>query len=761
MSQEERVSQNTKLSVTGYVGEWSVAPGDKISLHVSCTEPEYEVAVEKLRHGDLNPAGPGFRSEPVPTAIDGVRPGRIQRLCVGSCVVGPADLPLPSPRLTLGLWVWPTAPASGAEQVLAGWRNGSADDGFAMVLADDGEVCVRYGPGSEASRLFQSTMRLRRRSWFYIAATLDGESLTLHVRPRDEVPGDPARGSIDGHIGRTATDARFVVGACPGDGCFESHFNGKVERPTVWSEALTASDIETVMEGNPRESEILSWDFSRDQGGTQAVDVSPNGRHGTIRNAPMRAVTGWRWDGSSLRFSDAPEHYGALWLHDDDLDDAGWEADLELQIPDDWQSGIYAFQLVTESEEPNDDYVPFIVRPNQPRPEAVALLVPTLTYLAYANEHIWSRPQRLARLGVTLDEFLHRATDYEKAVFSYILYNRQHSIYDDHSDGSGVAYSSRRRPVVNFRPRYNKPALGFKHPHGLSCDLYIVDWLTELGYDFVCITDEDLHREGAAILDGYRAVMTGSHPEYWTSHMLDSLNAWLDDGGRLMYLGGNGFYWATSINPDRPWLLEQRRGENGSRPWTSEPGELFHSTTGEAGGLWRSLGRPPQARLGVGFTAQCGDDRAQPYRRSNQSYDSRVDFIFEGVDDGLIGDFGLHMGGAAGWELDRADTDLGTPPHALVLASSFGHSDGYHHAIEEEPSTGLPTGGKSNPLVRADLTYFEGPKGGAVFSTGSISWTGSLSHNGYSNSVSRITSNVLTRFLDPEPIPEPPREAFS
>jgi len=119
------------------------------------------------------------------------------------------------------------------------------------------------------------------------------------------------------------------------------------------------------------------------------------------------------------------------------------------------------------------------------------------------------------------------------------------------------------------------------------------------------------------------------------------------------------------------------------------------------------------------------------------------------------------MGGAAGWELDRADTDLGTPPHALVLASSFGHSDGYHHAIEEEPSTGLPTGGKSNPLVRADLTYFEGPKGGAVFSTGSISWTGSLSHNGYSNSVSRITSNVLTRFLDPEPIPEPPREAFS
>ena len=58
-------------------------------------------------------------------------------------------------------------------------------------------------------------------------------------------------------------------------------------------------------------------------------------------------------------------------------------------------------------------------------------------------------------------------------------------------------------------------------------------------------------------------------------------------------------------------------------------------------------------------------------------------FIFEGVDDEIIGDFGLIGGGAAGLELDRADRSLGTPPNALVLASSEAHSPVYMVVLEE------------------------------------------------------------------------------
>ena len=49
------------------------------------------------------------------------------------------------------------------------------------------------------------------------------------------------------------------------------------------------------------------------------------------------------------------------------------------------------------------------------------------------------------------------------------------------------------------------------------------------------------------------------------------------------------------------------------------------------------------------------------------------------------------------------------------------------------------------------MAFFEGPEGGAVFSISSIAWCGSLSHDGYANNVSRITENVLRRFLDPAP----------
>ena len=57
--------------------------------------------------------------------------------------------------------------------------------------------------------------------------------------------------------------------------------------------------------------------------------------------------------------------------------------------------------------------------------------------------------------------------------------------------------------------------------------------------------------------------------------------------------------------------------------------------------------------------------------------------------------------------------------------------------------------------MHADLAFLEYPNGGAVFSTGSIAWSGSLSYNNYTNNVSRITENVLRRFSADAPIPPP------
>ena len=140
--------------------------------------------------------------------------------------------------------------------------------------------------------------------------------------------------------------------------------------------------------------------------------------------------------------------------------------------------------------------------------------------------------------------------------------------------------------------------------------------------------------------------------------------------------------------------------------------------------------------------------------RGPDSFDPRAAFIFEGVGaEEPIGEFGLMTGGAAGIEIDRAEPALGTPPHALVVASSAGlHSDMFRAVIEELMSNDVASSGAHCETVRADMVFFETAAGGGVFSTGSIAWCGALSHNGYDNNVSRVTDNVLRRFAADAPL---------
>ena len=269
-----------------------------------------------------------------------------------------------------------------------------------------------------------------------------------------------------------------------------------------------------------------------------------------------------------------------------------------------------------------------------------------------------------------------------------------------------------------------------------------------MGYDYDVATDEDLHNEGAPLLSKYEVVVTGAHPEYYSGNMLDGLEGYLQNGGRLMYLGGNGFYWITSFDPERPHIIEMRRRQ-GTRMSEAAPGEYHHSTTGEPGGLWRYRGRPPQRLVGIGFTAQ-GVDDGSPYRRQPGSFHPDAEFIFEGVGaDEIIGNFESPVlkYGAAGLELDRYDPELGSPSNAIVLASSYGHSDYYQRVVEEVGINAGNFGGTVHSEVRSDLVYFETPNNGAVFSVGSIAWCASLSYNNFENNVSRITGNVLNRFL--------------
>ena len=230
--------------------------------------------------------------------------------------------------------------------------------------------------------------------------------------------------------------------------------------------------------------------------------------------------------------------------------------------------------------------------------------------------------------------------------------------------------------------------------------------------------------------------------------MLRGLESYLGAGGRLMYLGGNGLCWVTSVHPECPHVFEVRKGVFFVPIGNGVAGESCHSTTGERGGAWRDRGRAPQRLVGVGTTAM-GWGPAPGYTRLPDSFDPRAAFIFQGIaPDETIGDFGLVLGGAAGDEIDRFDLSLGSPPHALLLASSTGRHTNHYQLLPWDTQTFLlGHGGAEDSRVRADMTYFETARGGAVFSVGSINWIGSLTFNEAVNNVSKVTENVLRRFI--------------
>lgn len=725
------------LRLVGYTDRLSVQPGERVRFMVSSELPQYRVDMVRLIHGDANPQGPGFKEEVLNSPVNSMYPGVKRELKLGS-YVKVANHPLLQrlDSFALQAWIFPTTPTKGLQGILTKWSAGD-DCGYGLFLEQDGSLGLRIG-----GETFETERPMGASKWYFVAATYDGASgeVTLYQEPIVAWPLDDSGIVVTRKSRRRAVGLNelplLVAAQCLSNDskCNDTdrHFNGKIDGPKVFNRALGANEIKALQEGSDLrdfgDSLVAAWDFSRDISSKQVADTSPNTLHGNIFNMPARGMTGHDWRNIETSFTKAPDEYGAIHFHDDDLEDAGWEAAFEFQVPADLRSAIYAARLRAGDAE---TYIPFFVRPRKGTTTArIAFLAPTFTYLAYAN--------------------------YRSGVSSLL------SVYDHHSDDSGVCYASFLRPLLDLNPKYCSQFTtdAQPYPRHFCADLYLVDWMEAKGYQYDVITDEDLHREGAALLTPYKVVITGSHPEYYSTEMLDGMRDYLRGGGRLMYLGGNGFYWVTAVRTEQPRLMEVRKWA-GTESWEAEAGEYHLSLTGEFGGIWRRRGRNPQQLVGIGFTAMGWSNQlcvpGQAYVRQPDSFNPRAAFIFEGIGPmEVIGDFaslGLRRG-AAGDEIDRFEHALGTPSHALLLASAtFSEArfnDTFIHVREDLYAS--PPSSTAHQKVSSDLVFFEYPRGGGVFSVGSIAWFGSLSYNGYDNNVSNITENVLRRFASDEPI---------
>jgi N,N-dimethylformamidase len=743
-----------RVEVIAYTDRFSARPGERIDFLVSTERPSYEVAI--VRHDRFFDVPDPARDTVIASPVDGTHPGRFQAIPIGSYTrVEDAPALRFTAGFTLQTWIYPTLPARGREQGIVAKWDGAGSRGFGIGLDADGTLIGWVGNGAPRSVVVLAAPLIPSR-WYAVALRFDTERGELRLDRtmlrRSWLPEEHEFATVAVDPGALSTaDDPLLIGASelapmrdgkPGP---VDLYNGKVDRVRLWDRALTDAELAAIEAwGDPASipGSVAAWDPSLEIAGTAVRDTGPHGLHGVIVNQPGRGVCGANWDGSEVVFRLKPEHYGAIAYHEDDLADCRWEVDFGYEIPAGLPGGLYAARM---SAGESIEYVPFYVRPPLAGPAAPVLyLAPTNTYLAYGNERLFK--------ASTLDpDFVEKTTPHQFEWTEREQWHDQHpelgsSVYDLHPDGTGISYSTRLRPVVTMRPQFKLWINGFSRHY--ASDLFLIEWLERKGFAYDVATDEDLHVDGLAALSRHKVVVTGSHPEYWTTPMLAALRDYLAGGGKLMYLGGNGFYWVTAIAPDRPHLIEVRRGINGTRAWTSHPGEVYLSLTGEQGGLWRYRGQDPNRLVGVGFASE-GWGGAEGYDQLPDSRDPRVDFIFEDIDPNeVIGAFGEIMGGASGDEIDRYDLEHGTPPETLRLATSEGRHSNYYQLVVEDTTMVLPgRGGQEDPRVRSDITLLEGAHGGAVFAAGSINWNGSLLTNGTENNVSRITENVLRTFM--------------
>ncbi|MCE9605027.1 MAG: carboxypeptidase regulatory-like domain-containing protein [Planctomycetia bacterium] len=360
------------------------------------------------------------------------------------------------------------------------------------------------------------------------------------------------------------------------------------------------------------------------------------------------------------------------------------------------RSGLYYFHARTKSG--RFFSFPWIVAPAKPTAK-IAVLAGNINWNCYNSFGGRSNYIHCAELPakptVNSRQDLDRYTDPE-----HIFYDREN-----------YAPLSFDRPEpfnhVDEQEQITDPIEGRQACHLAPAEWRLYGWLEREGIDFDLYAETQFHH-GEMNLDDYRLVIIHTHPEYWSRKMYLALKDWVfRRGGRLMYLGGNGLN--CEVEFDSPTSIIVRNGDKREQRRKEVESRMHERLESEAN------------LLGVVYT-DAGAMTGAPYRVIEPKH-----WAFSGTDlkaGDLFGLKCLHMrcpGGASGHETDKISPS--SPKNLLRIAQGTNRDNG-----------------------GADMIYFETPKGGAVFSSGSINYVSSLPVDEH---ISKITKNVIERLVSP------------
>lgn len=371
------------------------------------------------------------------------------------------------------------------------------------------------------------------------------------------------------------------------------------------------------------------------------------------------------------------------------------------------RSGLY--YLHAEAESGDFFAFPWVVAPAQPT-APIAVLASTMTWNAYNN--FGGRGNYVNATQLPQTPIVNGRQDLDR-------YNLEGSYPEWRAPDEAYLPVSWDRPEpFNHIPRHTQatdPIEGRQPCHLAPTEWRLLAWLEREGFAYDFYAEHQLH-DGVLDLDAYQVVISQVHPEYWTRAMFDRIKHWVHErGGRFMYLGGNGLNCEVEIVGEHSmrFLTHVISGPDGIGVRDPDnPDHIFESR-------FDRTHKPEAGLLGVVFT-ETGIMTAAPYEVLAADH-----WVFAGTglrNGDLFGEKSLHEripGGASGHETDKMSP--ASPPNTILLAKGTNPEEGGAH-----------------------MTLYDTASGGAVFSVGSITWPACVLVD---DAVSRITSNVITRFL--------------
>ncbi|MHB0953959.1 MAG: N,N-dimethylformamidase beta subunit family domain-containing protein [Allorhizobium sp.] len=664
------------MGVIGYTTPWSVSCGKAVDLHLSCSE--------------------------TPTAVSLHRLDAEQHEFIDWPIVSLDDAPMHR-SFSQGSYLR----IKGSELQKAGGATGVRFELFLTLnhgtrtILEGRDIALSVAEGnlflSCAGLAHNTEIELPSCVWLDLSLTITSDAVKLEVRSTDALsPLVFVRTIACRAHPFGAGDLLFGTDAGFAQRCLNARF--------------AAVTVQTP-------SGIVGWQFP-----ARLPDGPIASQEGSVKlllhpvNLPTFCVTSARWDGSTFDPRVEPSHYDAIHCHDDDMGALGWPPSFRVIVPESALSGVYAFEIACTA---GVERIVFFVASQHVRSPLV-FVVPTATYLAYADE---SLPPHLYTWKC--DDRGHRlAAD-----------NDFKSLYDFHSDLSGVSICSFEKPKATLREDYRYP-LG-DCPHNLPVDLHFLRFCNRNGIAIDLITDHDLHRRGIDGLKGYRAVVTGSHPEYLSVEMESAYRRFAAVGGSIAYLGGNGFAGTVAFKDD---LMELRRSPlEAGRTWDGPIGEQMFAINNEPGGHLRSRGRGEFSLTGVAISLM-GFDQGRPFSRTEESHCDDHAWLFADVKSDTFGLEGIVLGAAAAYEVDATDRRMGTSDDTVIVARATGFPDSFYH----DPSRWY-AGGEQEQTGRrcAEMTVRYLASGGLIFSASSVAWLGALPSAGELNDAGRMTLNLL------------------